>query len=71
VPFEASVSRHSLPFPVRHYGKTIFRVEEFLADGLVIGEQSPGLRIEGQLFYTDLSGILGPAKAEEPSPPQL
>lgn len=53
-PVEVSVWANSLPFRVHRYGKTIFRVEEFLPTGFVIAEQSPGLRVKGELYYSDL-----------------
>lgn len=54
VPFEANVWAGSLPYNVRRYGKTIFRVDQFLPGGFVIGDQSPGLAVEGEVSYSDV-----------------
>lgn len=67
-PFESVVWASSVPAPVQRYGKTIFRVIEFLPDGIVIGDQSPGLTIRGEISYSSLSPII-PTPPQEPEPP--
>jgi hypothetical protein len=56
-PFEATVGANSIPAPVRRYGKTIFRVIEFLPDGIVIADQSPGLTVRGEISYAALTSV--------------
>jgi len=68
-PFEATVGISSVPAPVKRYGKTIFRVTEFLPDGIVIADQSPGLVIRGEISYAALTSII-PAPPQETAPPQ-
>jgi hypothetical protein len=53
-PFEASVWAGHLPVAVRHHGKTIFRVTQFVADGFVIEDQAPGITVEGDVSYSDI-----------------
>jgi hypothetical protein len=57
-PFEATVAASSLPARVQRYGKTIFRVTEFLPSGIVITDQSPGLEIKGEIYYSALTEII-------------
>lgn len=63
-PFEASVWEGSLPARIQHQGKTIFRVIEFLpsglASGFLIADQAPGIRVEGEVSYTEYA----PASSE-------
>jgi hypothetical protein len=56
-PFEATVWEGMLPFSVQRYGKTIFRVIEFMPagfpSGYVIADQSPGIVVRGEMSYSE------------------
>jgi hypothetical protein len=55
-------------FPARSVatGKTIFRVDEFLADDFVVTDQAPGSQSKGEMSYADLA----PPPPEPPAPPE-
>ena len=61
-----------VPYSVRRYGKMIFRVEQFLPNGFVIGAQSPGLLVKGEVSYSDLPEPrdVPPRAAESPGSSQ-
>jgi hypothetical protein len=69
IPFEATVWNSSVPAAVKRYGKTIFRVTEFLPDGFVIADQSPGLAIRGEISYATLSQVIWELAPQETAPP--
>jgi hypothetical protein len=41
----------------------IFRVTQFLAEGVVIEDQSPGLDVRAEVSYSDLPSVPGPASS--------
>jgi hypothetical protein len=65
-PVEASVWGSQLPCSVGRYDKTIFRVDEFLADGFVVTDQAPGFTVQGEMSYADLV----PPPPEPPASPE-
>jgi hypothetical protein len=72
-PFEVNIWDRSLPYRVEKYGKTIFRVVEFLPpgylggvlSGFVIADQAPGITVSGEVSYSEYAPV--PAKKEEPA----
>ncbi len=63
-PVAETIVAASLPYRVRRYGKTVLEVREFLPTGVVISDQSPGLVVRGEIFYSELASAQGP-----PAPP--
>jgi hypothetical protein len=57
-PFEAVIWEAMLPVRVQRYGKTIFRVIEFMparapGGGYVIADQVPGIVVRGEVSYSE------------------
>jgi len=72
-PVEADVWASQLPRAVGRYGRTIFRVHEFLADGFVITDQASGFTVQGEVAYDALipmpPAVSGPPEAQAPPEP--
>ncbi len=69
VPVADTILASSLPYRVRRYGKTVFEVREFLPTGFVISDQSPGLMVQGEIFYSELVPVRDLPAQSPPAPP--
>ncbi len=60
-PFEVSVWEGSLPVRVQRYGKTIFRVVEFVQrgteTGFLIADQAPGIVVRGEASFAEYAPV--------------
>ena len=68
VPVADTILASSLPYRVRRYGKTVFEVREFLSTGFVISDQSPGLMVQGEIFYSELVPVRDLPAQSPPAP---
>jgi hypothetical protein len=50
-PVEQEVSSAQLPCKIKRAGMTIFRLDQFLGDGIVISDQRPGIDVRAEVSY--------------------